>query len=266
MNLKTITLSTLCFLSISALFFNSCRTRETDADITEGREAVLLERTNDDIINIVHQADLGILDNYGCAIITKNTASNPKTIVIDFGPTPCKSQDGKMRSGKILVDYDLPFADSGSYRKITFQNYFVDTNQIKGTKSVANLGENSFGNIVINIASMDTIIKKKSLDLVTGILTRQREYTNGIGSAQWIDDTYMITGNGSGTRANGFNFTTKITKALHVDFSCVYKILSGEMQIQPQAKEIRTLQFGAGVCDKVASLSINNKAYSFDFE
>jgi hypothetical protein len=264
MNLKTITLSTLSFLTISALFFNSCRTRERDIDITEGKEAVLLERTNDDVISIVHQADQGQLANYGCATVTKNTGALPNTMVIDFGPGPCVSQDGKLRSGKILVSYEGNYADSGSRRIISFENYFVDTNAVKGTKTVETT-KNSAGNLIVNINAQDTIIKKTG-EVVTAIMERKREYTAGLNTAQWIDDAYTITGKGTGVRANGYNFTCIISKPLVVDFSCKTRIMSGEMQIQPQGKELRTLNFGDGTCDRDATIFINNKAYNIVFE
>ncbi len=266
MNVKTITLSTLCFLTIGALLFNSCRTRERDIDITEGQEAVMLERTNDDIISIVHQAETGFLSNYGCATISKNTVAVPNTLTVDFGVAPCICNDGKIRNGKINVAYTGNFADSGSNRVITLENFTVDTNKVSGHKTLIT-SKNSLGNITIAIESMDTVIKKKTGELVTGISTRTREYINGcLSTAQWIDDKYLVTGNGSGTRANGFNFTSKISKPLQAAFDCVPRFTSGEMQIQPQGKEIRILNFGDGNCDKNATIFINNKAYNIDFE
>lgn len=265
MNIKTITLTACIFVTISALFFNSCRVRERDEDKTEAEESILLERTNDDVINIVSQADNGtFLPNYNCALITRNLVA--KTIELDFGTVPYKCADGKNRTGKILIAYEGNFMDSGATRIITYENYFVDTNQVKGNKTLLNIGKNTAGNTVINMVSADTIIKKKTLEVVTAALTRKREYTGGTTTPYWEDDTYSVTGSGSGTRANGFNFTCKISKALQMQFNCVYRITSGEMQIQPQAREIRVLDFGDNTCDKNATLSINDQKFNIEFQ
>lgn len=80
-----------------------------------------------------------------CATITFDTAASPKTLTIDFGTTDCLCGDGNYRRGKILVSWTGPYRDSGSVRTITFDQYFVNYNQLQGTKTVTNNGTNGSG-------------------------------------------------------------------------------------------------------------------------
>ncbi len=267
MKLKSVLFITMGFFAFSAICLQSCKTRERDTDTTEGEESLLLTRTNDDVVSIVAQAEQGILANYGCATITNNTSTLPTTMEIDFGAGACICQDGKIRNGKILVSYDGAFNELGSTRTVSFNNYTVDTAKVSGIKTIKNLGPNgNTGNMQISISSMDTIVKKANAGTVTGILEQNREYTAGFNTVQWSDDRYLLTGTIAGKRANGFNFAAKISKPIVVDFTCKYRLVSGEMQIQPQARDIRILSLGDGTCDKSAALFINNKAYNIDFE
>src|SRR5688572_4472970 len=87
----------------------------------------------------------------GCVTVTIDTVSSPRTIIIDFGSTNCMCVDGRNRRGKILATYSGKYKDSGTVIGISFDNYFVNDHQVKGTKTVTNKGKNTSGNLVYQV-------------------------------------------------------------------------------------------------------------------
>src|SRR5438046_2409436 len=78
-----------------------------------------------------------------CATITvtPNDTTYPKTITIDFGDS-CVGLDGKLRSGKIIINLTAPLRKPGSVLTITFVNFYINHIHLEGTKIISNLNEN----------------------------------------------------------------------------------------------------------------------------
>jgi hypothetical protein len=269
MKLKSVLATTVCFVALVATVLTSCQ-RERDEDTQDSADAALFERENDDVVGIAQQAYTGDLGQYktrgNCATVTKDTISFPRTITVDFGNTNCACKDGKDRRGKIVISYTGAYKDSGTVRSISFVDYFVNDNHVRGYKTVANNGTNQAGNIYYTIDTKDSIDKANNGGTVTWQSIRQREYIAGANTAQWNDDKYSITGSATGIRANSFNWSMTITQPIIVDHSCVYRITQGRMEVQPQGKALRTLDYGNGACDNDATVTINNKTINIKFK
>ncbi len=272
MKYKVITLTTACFLAITALIFNSCNKQtEKDIDTSAGDDTALLERDNDDVYSITDQAADGSLIQYkqirgACDTIIRDTLSTPRTVTVDFGPTNCLCSDGKYRRGKIIRSYTGKYKQVGSVHTITTDGYAVNDNQIFATKTVTNNGLNANNNLNFTVTANDSVVKANNAGIVTWMSTRNREWFSGDSTKQWNDDKYSITGNGSGVKKNGIAWTMNITQPLIVDHSCIYRIISGELQIQPQGKALRTVNYGAGTCDNDATVTINGVVKNIKFK
>jgi hypothetical protein len=269
MKLKTMAITALSFLSISAFIFTSCQ-RERDTDITEGEETAMMDNNNNDVVAILDQASTGQLSQFkkerGCATITIDSISTPRKITVDFGATNCLCLDGKNRRGQIICTYTGKYKDANSVHSITYNNYFINDNQLKGYKTVTNNGLNAANNPNYTIDTKDTVIKANNAGTVTWQSVRNREYVAGYNTPIWSDDMFKVSGSGSGTRANGNAWAMTITTPLMIDHNCKYKIISGEVQIQPQGKALRVLNYGAGTCDNTATLTINGNVRTFNFK
>ncbi len=269
MKLKIASITALCFVGLSATIFTACQ-RERDTDTTDGAETALMERNSDDVVAITEQASTGNLSQFkkerGCATITIDSLSTPRTITVDFGAANCLCQDGKNRRGKIIRSFTGKYKDVGSVHSITYNNYFVNDNQIKGYKTVTHNALNAALNENYTVDTKDTLVKAANAGTVTWQSIRNREYVVGYNTSIWGDDVLHITGSGSGVRANGFTWAMNITQPLVVEMACQYKIVSGEMQIQPQGKALRTVNYGSGTCDNQATMTINNKVFTFNFK
>lgn len=279
---KMILVSTIVTVAIA-----SCKKEEennnnnsnsnTSSDVTVATDNSLADGIFNDVQNISDQASRGNLifyspqqpigqkgeADYGkssCATITHDSISNPRLLTIDFGTTNCTCNDGKNRRGKIFVSYTGLYRDSASVHSITFEDYFVNDNQVLGTKTVTNKGHNSNGNLHFSIEVNGQIIKANNGGTISWISTRDREWTQGENTFTWLDDVYSITGSGSGTTANGTSYTTTITSPLVRALNCHW-FESGIIVITPNGVAPRTINYGTSGCDANATVTIGSTSY-----
>ena len=86
--------------------------------------------------------------------------------------------------------------------------------------------------------------------------------TAGESTLIWSDDVYSITGSASGKSAKGNNFSATITSALIVKLTCK-NIVKGTFDFDPgTGKPVRTVDYGDGTCDDVATVTIGSKTYT----
>ena len=267
------------FMVVAAMgmIFTSCRKNkdeEKDTDTSSASDNALAEGTYNDVNNIADEASTGSLSSYfitniseeksalsTCAVITNDTTVSPRILTIDFGATNCLCGDGRNRKGKINVSYTGRYRDSASTHTITFTNYYVNDNQILGTKTVTNNGHNSSGNLSYSIVVNGQIIKASGGGTIIWTSTRTREWIAGELTPSWSDDVYLITGTANGTNAAGVSFTMAITSALRKEMGC-RNIVSGSLTLTPSGKPTRYVDFGTGACDNQATVTINGNVYN----
>ena len=283
MNLKTLFSITVGVISLS-LAMVGCKKEKTatnetlDTDTSVVADNSLAEGTFNDIQNISDQAANGELKFYSqtyngsfsevqsfeknsCATIKHDSLSIPKTLVIDFGTKNCLCQDGKNRRGQINISYSGKYRDIGSVHSISFTNYFVNDNEIKGTKTVTNNGKNTNGHTAFSIVVDGQMIKANNGGTVTWKSSRTREWLVGEDTKKdWTDDEYSITGGSSGTSANGSVYNSTIKTALHRALKCNW-FDTGVIEINQIGKVLKTIDFGSGSCDADATVTINGKSY-----
>ena len=222
------------------------------------------EFVSDDAENMANAAVLGIpgfliKENHigSCAVVTNDTINH--VVTIDFGTVNCECMDGRMRRGKIIINYSGHYFDVGSVKNFSFDNYFVDDNHIEGTRVVTNLGVNGAGNFHWSVISNLTITKPDGRTM-NWSRAGDREMIAGAGTETIWDDEYAITGTASGTRGDGNSFTATITSALHRSLSCHF-ITSGTIEITPANHPPLTIDFGNGNCDALATITCNGHSH-----
>lgn len=197
----------------------------------------------------------------GCVTVTLDTVSSPRTITIDFGSTNCMCVDGRNRRGKILATYTGKYKDSGTVIGISFDNYFVNDHQVKGTKTVTNKGKNTSGNLVYQVEVNGQLVKANGAGTITWISTRQREWMAGANTPlNILDDVYGITGAANGTNASGKAYAITINQVLVRKMNCRW-FESGVLTLVPEGAAGITLNYGNTGCDANAVVTIANKNY-----
>lgn len=204
--------------------------------------------------------------NGSCATVTVDTTTSPghKLVVVDFG-TGCTGNDGKVRSGKILIDQNGKKMVPGTVRIVTLDNFYVDGNKIEGTKTVTCNQPNAQGqpNWTVDVANGKITLANNG-GTITWVSTRTRTMTDGYTTLKFNDDKYSITGSASGTNAKGVSYALAITNPLIIDFSCsICHLTAGTITITPSGKTARVVDYGNGNCDDDATITVGKKTQSF---
>ncbi len=203
-----------------------------------------------------------------CVTITFDTVitSSQNTMTVDFGTSGCTGKDGRVRKGKVFVEYNGRYADSGTVILTTFEDYFVNDHQLMGSRTVTNLGNNTNNKPHFSIVSDGKVIKANNGGEVIYKSNRIRTWVEGettLGPLLgWLDDVYEITGTASGTSSAGRNYEVEITKALKVELICRW-ITEGTFELRPDGLAVRTFDFGNGDCDPKATVTIGNITVNF---
>lgn len=274
--------ATLSLAIVSCKKTNTTPSSSTDSDTSVAADNSLAEGIYNDVQNISDQASNGDLKFYSptynpqniissndlqtfeknsCATITHDSLSIPRTLTIDFGTTNCLCQDGKNRRGQINISYTGKYRDSGSVHTVSFTNFFVNDNQVIGSKTVTNNGINTNGHTSFSIVVDGQIIKANNAGTLTWKSNRTREWLAGEDTKKdWTDDVYSITGNTTGSNSNGNSYTAEITTPLHRALNCHW-FDAGVIEVNQTGKVLKTIDYGTGSCDDAATVTILGKTY-----
>lgn len=268
-------------LGISTLLF-ACERENRDRDTATAEDHALADRLYSDLYSVAEEAveqgegsgkRTGHTYHTSCASITIDPAGEPdvwpKNITLDFG-TGCTGKDGRTRSGMVHIKVTGPYREPGTEITTTLENYAVDGYRVSGSKVVKNEGRNSNENLHFSIVVEDGSITTPENEQISWSSARQREWIAGEetnilsgGQAGLLDDVYLITGESSGVNRENRAFTVRITEALKVKLDCRW-VVQGEISIEPDELEARTLRFGDGNCDNDAVLEVGK--FEFDIQ
>lgn len=270
-------LAAVLSIIVAGTVLTSCRkARLSEAELNtasaEATDNALSEGVINDIQNIADQAsafaggmsfrmaDPGSIMSQ-CATVTIDTLVNPHTMVIDFGTTNCLCRDNRYRRGQMLINFNGRYRDPGTVINVSFNNYFVDDNQVTGTKTITNNGLNAANHMNWSIVANMSIIKANNAGTLSYTCNRNREWIAGDTSKHvFMDDVFSITGTASGTKASGTSFTAVIQSPLIRKMACPRHFVTGVLEVTPQGKPTRSIDFGTGTCDNQATLTVNGQS------
>lgn len=215
----------------------------------------------------------GTLSDTTCATVTLDTAYSANgakgRITIDFGDVNCEGADGRNRRGKIYVEYTGKYRSTGTKITTTFDNFFVNDNQLEGTKTVETVNRD-----VYNVDVTGAIITFTDGTTITWESSRVRTWVEGnaltLADAFNIwNDIYEINGTASGVGRYGRTFTVDIdqlTLKLECWLTAVFAPVSGTITVTPQDFDDRVLDYGDGTCDKKGTITIgDNEPTEYDW-
>lgn len=286
MKTKQLFLNAALFLLAASLTFTGCRKKDEvkDTDTSGAEDNSLADKSFEDMGQISNEAASGSVSSYRlsgydgvlshCTTLTFDTlnSNDADSITVDFGSTNCLCHDGRYRRGKLYITYTAGKKYWDSLAVITIKtapanNYFVNDNQVTGTKTVTNKGHIG-GHMTWHIEVSGQIIKANNQGTITWTSIRDREWLQGEGTPQWSDDEYGVTGTAEGTSANGTQFSVTITSQLIRKMSCPKHFVSGTLDFTPGSKPVRHVDFGyspspnpPGSCDSWISITINSTTY-----
>lgn len=266
-------LSLVSVLLYCLLLFSSCR-KETVFDFANESTMAFGDALSEESQNIADEAVQSGSVSYkneetasvlSCATVTRDTQSSPRVCTIDFG-TGCTGQDGRTRSGKIIVTYTGAYKAAGTVIDITHDNFIVDGKQILTERHIENVGYNVDGKLQWNVTVNGHVIQTGGQ---ATIWTSQkiRVMEAGEATVTWTDDVYAVTGSSSGTLANGRSFTAQSLTPLIRNMlpGCRRHFVQGQLEISVSGRPVRVIDFGSGACDNTATVTVNGNTYTIQF-
>ena len=231
------------------------------------------------------------LEASGCAVITVAG----QIVTVDFGTTGCVGKDGRSRTGKLIYDFSASTSGATHYRNpgfsmsVTSQNYVVNgyavniinktiTNTTPNTiPSTTNPGTNLKWLVVANVS----IVKPNNGGTITWACSRTKELLNtndtncykGQNRAiVWTKAIVKLNGSASGVNAKSENYSAVATDLVR-DFNCApdpvsrphrHPFISGTVVYTPASRPVRTIDYGNGACDMLATITIKNKIFNIN--
>lgn len=193
-----------------------------------------------------------------CATVTNDSINH--ILTFDFG-TGCTGADGKVRAGRVIVNYSgAGYFDPGAEWTMTFDSFYVNTRHVEGTRHVLNNGFNASNNMTWTITATNMKITKADGRWRTWNSQRTREMISGYGDSTWVNDAYVINGTATGSNSDGETVDCVLTNLQHEN-DCHW-ITAGTMTITPSNKPARTIDFGNGTCDDQATVTKNGVTHT----
>lgn len=181
----------------------------------------------------------------------------PKKLTMDFSAynKPCVGADGRVRAGKVVLSISNYILLTGSTVTITLENYSVNGIKLEGTKVITNLSS-------ANGFKYSTTVTggKLTLDSLTFGYTCSKTITQTEGQATPLntnDDFYSGTGTATLTYPAGATVTYTVKEPLVKELACPW-IGKGKAEVTFD-QITATIDYGAGICDDTASISIGDK-------
>ncbi len=187
-----------------------------------------------------------------CATITYDTTGVSKGIIIDFGTSDCV--DGKRTRGILIVSAPTGFVNFGSTISTSTSNYFVNDNQIDGSRSITLTNLNTS-----KINSAATVSLPEERGTFAWNANFMRTYVSGKNTPYIQDDEHTYSGTVNGDNTKEIEYTMEITDPLKIRMGCRW-IKGGIFTITASSiKEEATLDYGSGDCDNKATLKYGKK-------
>ncbi len=270
---RTIFIKGLALFAVFAIFTTSCKKENIQLeDTTISQDDAYAEKTFEDVSDMANEAyDIGTGNHLKlfpgnrmflseCATVTLDTTVFPRELTIDFGEENCLCRDGKYRRGKIIISFNGRYRHPGTVITHGFEDYYVNNRSVSGTKVVTNMGENENGNLYFT-NEVDGVVQREDGSTFSWNSSRVREWIQGSNTGTPWDDIYLVTGTAYGVRPNGLTWDQEIIIPLRVELACRF-IVSGSIELTPENRPVRLLDFGNGDCDNIATVTINGETFT----
>jgi hypothetical protein len=277
MHCNSILRKATCFVSI-ILIFAGCSTKPdtggvmNDPDDNSGyaSDASRLEWINNDVISMADAAGFFYNGAYMrttfggiCATVATDTISVPHTVIIRFGASDVTCLDGRKRRGAIVISYNGRYADTNQVHMITYDNYYVNENQLTGSVQTIRVDTTVTGNWYYKVLVNDSLNTSQDpmhsqISVWKGSLVRR--WVSGAATGDRLDDIFSVSGSATLTRPNGHTYSFGISAPLQFAVNCDYAE-AGIVNVSGY-KGARRLDYGNGSCDPNASLYIGTNSYA----
>jgi hypothetical protein len=191
----------------------------------------------------------------------------PIRVVLDFGNAGCMGTDGRTRSGKVIIEYTNKLLYPGATATTTFDGFYVDSVHVEGIHKITNTS-NGTTNRQFTVTVRDAKLTRPNGDYVKWKSDKVINQIEGLSTLDFHDDVFSITGTAQGQVKRGnllVAWESSITDPLMKRFTCRWivkgRIRTVRINTNPTSTWVAVLDFGNGVCDNLAVLTINGVSH-----
>jgi len=197
--------------------------------------------------------------------VTRLNAPNPfpVRVVMDFG-TGCTGRDGRLRKGKIITVYTGRMIVPGSVAETTFDGYYVNDVHVEGTHRSKNTSTSQ--NLSFEITVRNGKLTRPNGNYTQWNSTKVITQIEGNGTPFFpLDDVFSVKGESGGsvkrdTTIFQWAARTLPDAPLIKRFTCRW-IVKGKIAIRRTNSDVAVIDYGNGLCDNKATITINGQTY-----
>ena len=194
-----------------------------------------------------------------CATIEFEGTQDQGIVVIDYGASGCQGPDGRIRRGKVIIEYNGRRVFFGSVVYTELENFYLDDLKIEGILKSENISkELSSPKFKITVSNGKIVWPDESY--TTWVLNRFHEWEF---SSDLSEVKLTVTGSSSGWTRFFKNFSCEIVEPLVFNGGCFlqgnYIPSEGKKLIDLEDFDNIVIDYGTGDCDREITVTIGEK-------
>lgn len=187
--------------------------------------------------------------------VTRDSANN--TIIIDFGDG-VEGPGGRVRKGKIIITYEGQKWAPGSFRRVTFKDFYIDDVRVEGVREHRNTSESRDENPQFSITLEGGKLTFPDSTTATREVNKVRTWFRATNP---LDDEITMEGTASGSRRDGVRYEVEIIERIVYKRGCrrlrIFIPVAGVKQIT-SGENVVVIDYGDGECDNIATVTVND--------
>jgi hypothetical protein len=206
-------------------------------------------------------------DKYGsCATVVEDEENNTKTITFS---QECEGKRGQMRSGSMIISSSATRGEAGSFRQVTYDNFYLNGVKIEGTRrtEILSIDESGSRTMITTVTDGKMIYEDGTFKTKSAAMTRYTHIENN-------EKQYStLSGRKSGVSTEGVEFTMEITTPIKFVYNCTPegqrrrgKVPVEGIQVANDGDQTITTDFGDGTCDTLVEITKDGEVETVDLK
>jgi hypothetical protein len=206
-------------------------------------------------------------DKYGdCATVVEDEENNTKTITFS---EDCEGKRGQTRSGTMIVTYSETQGEAGSFRQVTYDDFYLNGVKIEGTRrtEIISIDENGSKSMRTSMTDGKMIYEDGTFKTKNSEMTRYTHVEND--EKQYSS----LTGSKSAVSTEGVSFSMQITTPIKFVYNCDDlgfrkrgKIPVEGIKVSIDGDQTITTDFGDGTCDTLVEVTKDGEVETVDLK
>ena len=205
-------------------------------------------------------------DKYGdCATVVEDEENNIKTVTFS---EDCEGKRGQVRSGSMIITYSETQGETGSFRQVTYDNFYLNGVKIEGIRRTEILSvDDSSKTMLTTVSDGKMIYEDGTFKTRESAMTRYVHFKND-------KKTYStLSGSKSGISTEGVKFSMEITTPIKFVYDCFStgerkrgKVPVEGIKVTTNEDELISTNFGDGTCDTLVEVTKDGEVETLDLK